>query len=129
MKVTSGSTPQSDLLVKDMTPVVVTAENGYYFPTDYTVAEKDGVTVKRDSASQVTVSGMPYFNVDITLPDATAKTPAATPSAVFTATGSDTGTLTNVDSGMQYSLDKGKTWTDINGTIATLTGLTSGTEI
>lgn len=129
MKVTSGSTTQSDLLVKEMTPVVVTAENGYYFPTDYPVAEKDGVTVKRDSASQVTVSGMPYFNVDITLPDATAKTPAAAPSAVFTATGSDTGTLTNVDSGMQYSLDKGKTWTDINGTIATLTGLTSGTEI
>ena len=129
MTVTSGSTTQSDLLVQEMTPVVVTAENGYYFPTDYTVAEKDGVTVKRDSASQVTVSGMPYFNVDITLPDATAKTPAAAPSAVFTATGSDTGKLTDVDSGMQYSLDKGKTWTDINGTIATLTGLTSGTEI
>ena len=129
MTVASGKTTQSDLLVQEMTPVVVTAENGYYFPTDYPVAEKDGVTVKRDSASQVTVSGMPYFNVDITLPDATAKTPAATPSAVFTATGSDTGTLTNVDSGMQYSLDKGKTWTDINGTIATLTGLTSGTEI
>ena len=129
MKVTSGSTTQSDLLVKDMTPVVVTAENGYYFPTDYPVAEKDGVTVKRDSASQVTVSGMPYFNVDITLPDATAKTPAATPSAVFTATGSDTGTLTNVDSGMQYSFDKGTTWKNINGSSAELTGLTSGTEI
>ena len=129
MKVTSGSTPQSDLLVKDMTPVVVTAENGYYFPTDYTVAGKDGVKVTRNSASQVTVFGMPCFNVDITLPAAEAKTQAAAPSAVFTATGSDTGTLTNVDSGMQYSLDKGKTWTDINGTIATLTGLTSGTEI
>ena len=129
MKVTSSSTPQSDLLVKDMTPVVVTAENGYYFPTDYTVAEKDGVKVTRNSASQVTVFGMPCFNVDITLPAAKAKTQAAAPSAVFTATGSDTGTLTNVDSGMQYSLDKGKTWTDINGTIATLTGLTSGTEI
>ncbi len=129
MTVASGSTTQSDLLVKDMTPVVVTAENGYYFPTDYPVAEKDGVTVKRDSASQVTVSGMPYFNVDITLPDATAKTPAATPSAVFTATGSDTGTLTNVDSGMQYRLDKGATWENINGSSAELTGLTSSTEI
>lgn len=129
MKVTSGGTTQSDLLVKDMTPVVVTADNGYYFPTDYTVAEKDGVKVTRNSASQVTVFGMPCFNVDITLPAAKAKTQAAAPSAVFTATGSDTGTLSNVDSGMQYRLDKGKTWTDINGTIATLTGLTSGTEI
>ena len=129
MKVTSGSTPQSDLLVKDMTPVVVTAENGYYFPTDYTVAEKDGVKVARNSASQVTVSGKPCFNVDITLPAATAKTQAAAPSAVFTATGSDTGTLSNVESGMQYSLDKGTTWNAINGTTATLTGLTSSTEI
>ena len=129
MKVTSGGTTQSDLLVKDMTPVVVTADNGYYFPTDYTVAEKDGVKVTRNSASQVTVFGMPCFNVDITLPAAKAKTQAAAPSAVFTATGSDTGTLSNVDSGMQYSLDKGKTWTDINGSSAELTGLTSSTEI
>ena len=128
MKVTSGSTPQSDLLVKDMTPVVVTAENGYYFPTDYTVAEKDGVKVTRNSASQVTVFGMPCFNVDITLPAAEAKTQAAAPSAVFTATGSDTGTLSNVDSGIQYRLDGGN-WNAINGTTATLTGLTSGTEI
>ena len=129
MKVTSGSTPQSDLLVKDMTPVVVTAENGYYFPTDYTVAEKDGVKVTRNSASQVTVFGMPCFNVDITLPAAEAKTQAAAPSAVFTATGSDTGTLSNVDSGMQYRLDKGATWKNINGLSAELTGLTSSTEI
>ena len=128
MKVTSGSTTQSDLLVQDMTPVVVTADNGYYFPTDYPVAEKDGVTVTRDSASQVTVSGMPCFNVDITLPAAEAKTQAATPSAVFTATGSDTGTLSKVDSDMQYSLD-GSNWTDINGSSAELSGLTSSTEI
>ena len=129
MQVTSGSTTQSDLLVQEMTPVVVTAENGYYFPTDYPVNEKDGVKVTRDSASQVTVSGMPCFNVDITLPAAEAKTQAAAPSAVFTATGSDTGTLSNVDSGMQYSLDKGATWKNINGLSAELTGLTSSTEI
>ena len=72
---------------------------------------------------------MPCFNVDITLPAATAKTQAAAPSAVFTATGSDTGKLTDVDSGMQYSLDKGATWKNINGSSAELTGLTSGTEI
>ena len=129
MTVTSGSTTQSDLLVQEMNPVVVTAENGYYFPTDYTVAEKDGVKVTRNSASQVTVFGMPCFNVDITLPAAKAKTQAATPSAVFTATGSDTGTLSNVDSGMQYSLDNGATWKNINSSSAELTGLESGTKI
>ena len=124
----SGKLTQSDLLVQDMTPVVVTADNGYYFPTDYHVNEQNGVTVTRNSASQVTVSGMPCFNVDITLPVAEAKTQAAAPSAVFTATGSDTGTLSNVDSGIQYRLDGGN-WNAINGTTATLTGLTSGTEI
>lgn len=124
----SGKLTQSDLLVQDMTPVVVTADNGYYFPTDYHVNEQNGVTVTRNSASQVTVSGMPCFNVDITLPAAKAKTQAAAPSAVFTATGSDTGTLSNVDSGMQYRLDGGN-WTDINGLSAELTELTSGTEI
>ena len=128
MKVTSGSTTQSDLLVEDMESVVVTANDGYYFPDNYNVDEKDGVTVTRNSASQVTVSGMPCFNVDITLSDATAKTKAEKPSADFTATGSDTGTLTNVDSGMQYSLD-GSNWTDINGSSAELIGLSSGTEI
>ena len=124
----SGKLTQSDLLVQDMTPVVVTADNGYYFPTDYHVNEQNRVTVTRNSASQVTVSGMPCFNVDITLPAAEAKTQAAAPSAVFTATGSDTGTLSNVDSGIQYRLDGGN-WNAINGTTATLTGLTSGTEI
>ena len=129
MTIRSGDAKQTGLIVQDMTPVVVTADDGYYFPTDYSVAEKDGVKVTRNSASQITVSGMPCFNVDITLPAAEAKTQAAAPSAVFTATGSDTGKLTDVDSGMQYSLDKGATWKNINGFSAELTGLTSGTEI
>ena len=128
MKVTSGSTTQSGLLVQNMESVVVKADNGYYFPDNYNVDEKDGVKVTRNSASQVTVSGMPCFNVDITLPAAEAKTQAAAPSAVFTATGSDTGTLSNVNSGMQYRLDGGN-WNAINGTTATLTELTSSTEI
>ena len=129
MTVSSGDAKQIGLIVQDMTPVVVTANDGYYFPTTYTVDEQYGVTVTRNSASQVTVSGMPCFNVDITLPDATAKTKAATPSADFTATGSDTGTLSKVDSGMQYSLDEGATWENINGSYAELTELTSSTEI
>ena len=129
MTIRSGDAKQTGLIVQEMTPVVVTADNGYYFPTDYPVDEQDGVTVTRDSASQVRVSGMPCFNVDITLPAAEAKTQAETPKASFTATGSDTGTLSNVDSGMQYSLDKGATWKNINSSSAELTGLTSNTEI
>ena len=129
MTIRSGDAKQTGLIVQEMTPVVVTANDGYYFPDNYNVPAKDGVTVTRNSASQVTVSGMPYYNVSITLPAATAKTKAEKPSAVFTATGSDTGTLTKVDSDMQYSLDKGATWKNINGSSAELTGLTSSTEI
>ena len=124
----SDALTQRGLLLQNMESVVVTANDGYYFPDNYSVAEQNGVTVTRNSASQVRVSGMPCFNVDITLPAAEAKTQAETPKASFTATGSDTGTLSNVDSGMQYSLDGGN-WNAINGTTATLTGLTSGTEI
>lgn len=129
MTVASGSTTQSELLVRDMNQVVVKANDGCYFPADYAVDEQNGVKVTRDSASQVTVSGMPYGNADIKLPDAAAKTKAETPSAAFNAVGSDTGTLTNVDSGMQYSLNNGNTWTDINGSSAELTGLTGNTKI
>ncbi len=128
MTVASGRTTQNDLLLENMESVVVTANEGYYFPDNYNVPAKDGVTVKRDSASQVTVSGMPCYNVNITLPDATAKTQAETPKASFTATGSDTGTLSNVDSDMQYRLDGGN-WNAINGSIVNLKGLKSGTAI
>lgn len=80
MTIRSGDAKQTGLIVQEMTPVVVTANDGCYFPTTYTVDEQYGVTVIRNSASQVTVSGMPCFNVDITLPAATAKTQAAAPS-------------------------------------------------
>lgn len=42
--------------------------------------------------------------------------PAATPEAVFDADGMDSGVLSNVASGMSYSLDGGETWTAITGT-------------
>ena len=129
MNVTSGKLTQNDLLVQDMTPVVVTAENGYYFPAGYPETETDGVKVTRINASQVKVSGMPCYDVSITLPDATAKTKAETPTATFVATGTNTGKLNGVTSGMQYSLDNGTTWKNINGSSVELSGLTSGTEI
>ena len=50
-----------------------------------------------------------------------------TPSATFTATGADTGTLAGVTAGMKYSLD-GTNWTDITGSDnIDLTGLSAGT--
>ena len=52
-----------------------------------------------------------------------------TPQAVFTKTGDESGELTNVASGMKYSLD-GTNWVDITGTTAVIeSGVTTGTVI
>ena len=51
-----------------------------------------------------------------------------TPNAGFTATGADTGTLSNVAAGMKYSLNDGTTWTDITSDDdIDLTGVSAGT--
>ena len=44
----SGEASQTDL-TGAMTDVVYTADNGYYYPTDYSVAEVSGIKVTRDS--------------------------------------------------------------------------------
>ena len=137
MHTTGGSASQTELLVKNMTAVSVVADDGYYFPANYspTVAtyayvNETGVQVKRNSYSQYTVSGMPYAAETVTFPNATRKTvKEATPTlSGFNATGSDTGYLFNVDSGMKYSLD-GNTWTNISGDNKPLSGLTKDAVI
>ncbi len=77
-----------------MTAQTYTADEGYYFPTDYTGAAQNGVTVTRDSYTEITVSGTPTADVDLTLPAAIAKTVLPTPAATFVADGADSGVLT-----------------------------------
>lgn len=52
--------------------VVLKAAEGYYFPTDYGSTYESsnlyGLTVTRNSYTQITVSGTPAANADITLP-------------------------------------------------------------
>ena len=48
----------------------------------------------------------------------------ATPQAVFTATGDNSGTLSSVDATMKYSTDSGANWNDITGTAMDITGVT-----
>lgn len=50
--------------------VVYTADDGYYFPESYSVASVNGVTVTRNSDTEITVSGTPTAAASITLPDA-----------------------------------------------------------
>lgn len=63
---TSGAELQNDL-TGEMTPVVYTADTGYYFPEDYSVDTVNGIMVRRDSQNKITVYGTPTANVEITL--------------------------------------------------------------
>ena len=125
----SGAASQTGLSGA-MTDVVYTADAGYYFPTDYSVAEVNGITVTRDSYTQITVSGTPTANATITL---TAPTQKTTPDAPTTAATTDCttadnndGKLTGVTTAMEYKKSDVESWLpgSENGEIA---GLVPGT--
>lgn len=124
MTLSSGVATQT-VVSGAMTDVVYTANDGYYFPMDYS-ASSNGVSAVWNSYTQITVSGTPTANVALELTVATAKEKETTPTtASFAATGYDTGTLSGLDSGMKYSTD-GTNWTDVSSDAdITLTGLTA----
>ena len=125
MTLASGNANQSGLSGA-MTDTVYTAADGYYFPTDYTVAAVNGITVTRIDFTKIKVSGTPTAAANITLTAPTAKTKEATPTAVFTANGTDSGKLTGIAAGMKYRIGGGA-WVDITATEANLTGLSACT--
>ena len=123
----SGSSSQTGLS-GEMTPVVYNADEGYYFPTDYSVATVNGISVTRNSYTKITVSGTPTADTEITLTAPTEKSKETTPTATFTVTGAYEGTLSGVANGMKYSLDNGTTWTDVSSDAnIELTGLSGCT--
>lgn len=77
----SGDLKQTVLKNHPIANVTITAADGCYFPEDYAAnLSKDGITVTRDSLTQITVSGTPTAEeVTLTLPAATAKTTPAAP--------------------------------------------------
>ena len=104
--------------------LVYTADEGYYFPTDYaSLGTKDGLIVTRDSLTQITISGKPTRSITLNLADATAKTKPDTPSLVptqLTTTGDKGSIPTTAEH--EFSSD-GKTWTRCTGET---TGLAPG---
>ncbi len=83
MTVTGGDLKQTVLKNHPIANVTITAADGCYFPEDYAAnLSKDGITVTRDSLTQITVSGTPTKDVTLTLPAATAKTKPAAPSGL-----------------------------------------------
>ena len=123
---TTGSATQNVNIGDAMTEIIYTAADGYYFPTDYTVAAVNGITVTRIDFAKIKVSGTPTAAANMTLTAPTAKTKEATPTAVFTANGTDSGKLTGIAAGMKYRINDGA-WVDIAATEADLTGLSACT--
>ena len=123
---TTGSATQNVNIGDAMAEIIYTAADGYYFPTDYTVAAVNGITVTRIDFTKIKVSGTPTAAANITLTAPTAKAKEATPTAVFTASGIDSGKLTGIAAGMKYRIGGGA-WVDITATEANLTGLSACT--
>ena len=72
----SGEATQSGL-TGAMKDVVYTAEDGYYFPDNYSVSPVNGIIVTQNSESKITVSGTPTANTEIKLTAPTEKTTTA----------------------------------------------------
>ncbi|MBO4497215.1 MAG: leucine-rich repeat protein [Lachnospiraceae bacterium] len=104
------------------------ADRGYYFPSDYSVASQNGVSVTRDSPFWITVSGTPTADTTITLPAATPQTSFTVPQAVFTATGANRGVLSGLTAGARYAVT-GATATTFtaSGETQTLENVSPGT--
>lgn len=70
----SGAELQEDVVIdSEIDQVKYTADEGYYFPEDYTSLAVDGITVTRNSENKITVSGILTKNTKLTLKEPTAK--------------------------------------------------------
>lgn len=77
----SGAEFQQDVVQgSDIVSVIYTANEGYYFPEDYTSGAPYGITVTWNSEKQITVSGTLTTDVELTLKEPTKK------SATYTVT-------------------------------------------
>lgn len=130
MTKTTDSGAASQTGVTDaITDVVYTANVGYYFPENYSVTPVYGISVTRNSYTQITVSGTPTADAEITLTAPTAKTTPAAPTTAAavdcTTTYNNDGKLTSVTTAMEYKKSDATDW--IAGTGSDITGLVPGT--
>ena len=125
---TSGEASQTGL-TGAMTDVVYTANEGYYFPENYSVTAVNGISVTRNSYTQITVSGTPTADATIALTAPTAKTKPDAPTTAAatdcTTAANNDGKLTGITTTMEYKKSDAENW--IAGTGSDITGLVPGT--
>ena len=127
-KTTGSGDAEQTGLSGAMTDVVYTANEGYYFPENYSVTAVNGISVTRNSYTQITVSGTPSADAAIALTAPTAKTTPDAPTAAATdctTADNNDGKLTGVTTAMEYKKSDAANWTA--GTGSDITGLVPGT--
>ena len=128
-KTTDSGDAEQTGLSGAMTPVVYTANEGYYFPENYSVEAVNEISVTRNSYTQITVSGTPTADAAIALTAPTAKTTPAAPTTAgavdCTTSDNNDGKLTGVTTAMEYKKSDAESWTV--GTGSDITGLVPGT--
>ena len=100
----SGGKATQNGLSGAMTPVIYTANSGYYFE-DFTDITSNGITATKTSSRVVTISGTPTANTNITVPDAVNM--LVTPLSIEALT-AGTIVVKNPQSGMQYTKNDGE---------------------
>ena len=107
----SGDRKQTVLKNHPIANVTITAADGYYFPEDYAAnLSKDGITVTRDSLTQLTISGTPTAeDVALILPAATAKATPAAPGGLQGVAPSAWGAVDGKISGTKATMEWAKT--------------------
>ncbi len=127
-KTASGAAPQDVIIGTTMDSVVYEADDGYYFPSSYSVDSVNGVNVTWDNYRQITVSGTPSTHTEITLNAAAEQTRMNSESVRFTVTGADTGTLSGLTSSGEYVVTgAASTSFTAQGTSKEISGVTAGT--
>lgn len=93
-------------------PVTLNNTRYIYMDNVGTISDVDAFVNEFDEFNATYNSEVGYYNTTDT-------------TAVFTATGTDCGTLSLVSKGMKYSVDGGKNWIDVTGSTVNVTGVTA----
>ena len=128
----SGEELQEDVVQgSDIASVIYTANEGYYFPEDYTSGAPYGITVTSNSENKITVSGTLTTDVKLTLTEPTAKSATYTVTVTAanhmkreTTSGAETQSgLTGAMKAVVYTADPGYYFPD-NYSVSPVNGIT-----
>jgi hypothetical protein len=89
----------------DTLKIIINAADGYYFSEEIAPVIKDNYSMYRENYSTVIISGKLREDVEIEVPSPVKKTVEEMPSVIFTATGSDSGIISNITKTIKFSFD------------------------